>query len=226
MLQVKAVAHIMRKWPFDNSTFKCWILPNNGLRLGWKQSEPFADAVCVCSGRVNGYSRSVSRNGRGWRYGAERVVDSTTSASQVGAPVSHRRPCGGIGEACHWKKRREERRWHKLLLLRGAPVTTNWLSVGSVTTHCHPKMWCFKTTLMDVKRCVMLAKHIKHGSMIQPVILNWFCFRTQICGNLMQLKLCLSYKGKTKMSFKIKWWYFLKVHYWILRFLTTSVVEL
>ncbi len=95
---------------------------------------------------MKGYSRSVSRNGRGWRYGAERVVDGTTSASQVGAPVSHRRPCGGIGEACHWKKTREERRWHKLLLLRGTPVTANRLSVGSVTTHCHPKMWCFKTT--------------------------------------------------------------------------------
>ncbi len=197
MLQVKAVAHIMRKWPFDNSAFKCWILPNNGLRLGRQNKVSHLQILYVY---VLDDSRSVSRNGRGWRYGAERVVDGTTSASQVGAPVSHRRPCGGIGEACHWKKRREERRWLKLLLLRGTPVTANRLSVGSVTTHCHPKMWCFKTTPTDVKRCVMLAQHIKHGSMIQTVILNWFCFRTQICGNLIQLKVCLSYKKRHSKS--------------------------
>lgn len=104
------------------------------------------------------------------------------------------------------EKRREERWWHKLLLLRGAPVITNRLSVGSVTTHCHPKMWCFKTTQTDVNRCVMLAQHIKHGSMFQPVILNCrFRFRTQICGNPVQLKMCTNVKQKCPSSSKVMW---------------------
>lgn len=154
--------------------------------------------ICrYCTGMfwVKDYSRSVGGNRRGWRCGTERVVDGTTSASQVGAPISHCRPCGWIGEACHWKKRREERRWHKLLLLRGAPVTTNRLSVGAVTTHCHPKVCCFKTTQTDVNWCIMLAQYIKNGSMLQPVILKWFYFRTQICGNPIHLK-----RGKQKYS--------------------------
>lgn len=46
------------------------------------------------------YSRSVSRDRRRWGGRAESVVHGPSSASQVGPPVGHGGPCGGVGEPC------------------------------------------------------------------------------------------------------------------------------
>lgn len=202
MLQVKAVAHIMWKWPFDDSAFKCRSLPNNGLRLGQKQGElQYLSRLYVY---VLGEGL-LTLHKREWE-GVE--ARHGTCCRRHDLCLSSGRPCKPPSPlwldrgSLSLEKRREERWWHKLLLLRGAPVTTNRLSVGSVTTHCHPKMWCFKTTQTDVNRCVMLAQNIKHGSMLQPVILKLFCFRTQICVQPDTFQNV--YKRKTKMSFKLK----------------------
>lgn len=56
-----------------------------------------------------GYSRSVSRDRRWWGGRAERVVHGPSSASQVGTPVGHGGSCGGVGEPCDCRQRRDAR---------------------------------------------------------------------------------------------------------------------